>query len=50
MKPTVNTTDLMFRRKTARYARKGTFSDNKGYLRVGRCEITGKFVSLKRNT
>ena len=45
--PTITTVDVMFRRKTARYARKGTMSDNKGYLKVARDEKTGRFVSLK---
>lgn len=45
--PTITTVDLQFRRVTSRYARKGTMSDNKGYLKVGRDPKTGKFKSLK---
>jgi hypothetical protein len=39
--------DLLFRRKTNRYAPKGSIARNKGYLKVGRNEITGRFESLK---
>ena len=45
--PTITQVDVMFRRTTSRYARKGTMSDNKGYLKVARDEKTGRFVSLK---
>jgi hypothetical protein len=41
------TADVQFRRKTNRYAHKGTFSSNKGYLSVARCVKTGKFISTK---
>ena len=37
--------NLQFRRTTSRYKRKGTFSNNKGYLSVSRASDTGKFVS-----
>ena len=37
--------DVQFRRTTSRYARKGTFSTNKGYLKVTRDAATGKFMS-----
>lgn len=43
----VTVTDVQFRRKTNRYARQGTFSNNKGYLCVGRDPQTGVFVSVK---
>ncbi len=41
----LDTADVQFRRVTNRYAHKGTFSSNKGYLKVGRDSSTGKFVS-----
>ena len=44
--PTMAETDLMFRRKTNRYAPKGTISRNKGYLAVDRCNVTGRFVKV----
>ena len=44
----IEDTDLLFRRKTNRYALKGTISSNKGYLRVARDTKTGRFVSLER--
>ena len=37
---------VQFRRTTNRFARKGTFSSNQGYLAVAR-DVTGKFVSKK---
>lgn len=40
----VGLTNLQFRRTTSRYKRKGTFSNNKGYLMVSRDEATGQFV------
>jgi len=46
--PTMEETDLLFRRKTNRYALKGTISSNKGYLRVARDNKTGRFVSLDK--
>lgn len=46
--PTITTVDVMFRRVTNRYHHKGTMSHNKGYLKVGRDEVTGRFVSLKQ--
>lgn len=41
-------TDLLFRRKTNRYAPKGTISSNKGYLKVARDNATGQFVSMDK--
>ena len=41
----LDTVDVQFRRQTSRYARKGTFSTNKGYLKVTRDQATGRFVS-----
>lgn len=40
----VGVENLQFRRTTSRYKRKGTFSNNKGYLMVSRDEATGQFV------
>lgn len=37
--------DVMFRRTTNRYGPIGTFSKNKVYLTLGRCEETGRFIS-----
>ena len=36
---------LQVRRVTSRYAPKGTFSSNQGYIRSRRDPITGRFVS-----
>lgn len=38
--------NLFFRRTTDRYAKKGTISSNKGYLRVKRNSETGRFVKI----
>jgi len=40
-------TKLYFRRATARYAQKGSFSSNQGYLAVSRDTLTGRFTSAK---
>lgn len=45
--PNLVSADVQFRRVTSRYAHKGTFSSNKGYLSVARCTKTGKFISTK---
>ena len=45
--PNLVTSDVQFRRTTSRYAHKGTFSSNKGYLSVARCNKTGKFITTK---
>ena len=37
--------NLQFRRTTSRYKRKGTFSNNKGYLSVSRDAGNGQFVA-----
>ena len=42
----IGSENLYFRRTTNRYARKGTFSSNRGYLRVMRDADTGRFVSI----
>lgn len=39
--------DVQFRRTTGRYAQKGSFSTNKGYLKVARDQATGKFTSTR---
>ena len=36
---------LMFRRTTNRYAKKGSISNNKGYLSIARDSPSGKFAS-----
>jgi hypothetical protein len=41
----LDSADVIFRRTTNRYAPKGTFSSNKSYLKVGRDNVTGRFVS-----
>ena len=42
----IGTENMMFRRTTNRYKRKGTISNNRGYMAVGRaltdCVINGK--------
>lgn len=47
LRQTVDDSDLLFRRKTNRYAPKGTISSNKGYLKVARNSVTGRFESIK---
>ena len=42
----VGSQNLQFRRVTGRYAQKGSFSSNTGYLRVMRDAVTGRFVSI----
>lgn len=42
----VGSANLMFRRTTDRYARKGTISSNRGYLSVKRNTKTGRFVKI----
>jgi len=37
--------NLLFRRITSRYKRKGTVSNNKGFLQVSRDAVTGRFVT-----
>ena len=37
--------NMLFRRSTNRYAKKGTISNNTGYLSVARDMTTGQFVS-----
>ena len=39
--------NLIFRRTTNRYAKKGTFSSNMGYISIARNTTTGQFVSRK---
>jgi hypothetical protein len=41
----VGVENLQFRRTTSRYKRKGTFSNNKGYLSVSRDANSGQFVA-----
>lgn len=43
----VGSKNLQFRRTTGRYAQKGSFSSNVGFLRVMRDATTGRFVSIK---
>ena len=38
---------LQFRRSTNRYANKGSFSSNRGYLQVARDSASGKFIPRK---
>lgn len=42
----VGSKNLQFRRTTDRYGRKGTFSDNRGFLSVMRDAKNGRFVSI----
>ena len=37
--------NLLFRRTTSRYAKKGTISSNQGYISVARDTKSGQFVS-----
>ena len=42
----IGSENLMFRRTTDRYARKGTISSNRGYLSVKRNLRTGRFAKI----
>lgn len=42
----IGSENLMFRRVTDRYARKGTISSNRGYLSVKRNSKTGQFAKI----
>ena len=42
----IGSENLMFRRVTSRYARKGTLSSNRGYLSVKRNAKNGRFVKI----
>ena len=42
----IGSENLLFRRTTNRYGRKGSFSANRGFLRVKRDVKTGWFASL----
>ena len=43
----IGKTNLLFRRTTNRYAKKGTISSNQGYISVARDTDTGRFTSRK---
>ena len=40
----IGSENLMFRRTTNRYSRKGTWSKNRGYLKVSRVLKSGRFT------
>lgn len=42
----IGSQNLLFRRTTDRYAKKGTLSSNRGYLSVKRNSKTGRFASI----
>lgn len=42
----IGSTNMLFRRSSNRYGRKGTFSNNNGYKRVMRNALTGRFVPI----
>ena len=42
----IGSKNIMFRRTSNRYGRKGTFSNNQGYKRVKRDIVSGKFVPI----
>lgn len=42
----IGSKNILFRRISNRYGRKGTFSNNQGYKRVKRDILTGKFVPI----
>ena len=42
----IGSENLMFRRVTSRYAKKGTISSNRGYLSVKRNAKTGQFAKI----
>ena len=42
----IGSENMMFRRVTNRYARKGTLSSNRGYLSVKRNAKTGRFAKI----
>lgn len=41
----VEPAQVLVRRTTNRYKRKGTFSNNKGFLSVGGRDVKGRFIS-----
>ena len=42
----IGSINLMFRRTTDRYAKKGTISSNRGYLSVKRNSKNGRFAKI----
>ena len=42
----IGSKNILFRRTSNRYGRKGTFSNNQGYKRVKRDLLTGQFVPI----
>lgn len=42
----IGSQNLMFRRTTDRYSKKGTISSNRGYLSVKRNAKTGRFAKI----
>ena len=40
----IGSKNLLFRRTTDRYGKKGTISSNRGYLRISRDIRTGRFI------
>jgi len=42
----IGSKNILFRRTSNRYGRKGTFSNNQGYKRVKRDILTGQFVPI----
>ena len=42
----IGSENLMFRRTTSRYAKKGTMSSNRGYLSVKREVKSGRFAKI----
>ena len=42
----IGSNNMLFRRSSNRYGRKGTFSNNNGYKRVMRDAFTGRFVPI----
>ena len=43
----ISATDILVRRITGRYGKKGTWHNNRGYVQVGRSPCNGQFVSVK---
>ena len=42
----IGSDNLLFRRTTSRYAKKGTISSNRGYLSVKRNKKNGRFAKI----
>jgi hypothetical protein len=48
IKNPIGNKNILFRRTTNRYGKKGTISHNVGYFYVSRCALTGQFIKRKK--